>query len=165
MSGLRPLALLLLASASVAWADAGAACARVTIEQALLETNLARARGARCHADGAWAAAGALVWSPVLETAARRQAQSLADRGALSHTGPQGQTLAQRTADSGYRHGRVTENLAWGQPNLASVLRAWAGSETHCQNLVDPGVTEMALACVPARDGRPVWVMLKARPR
>ena len=72
--------------------------------------------------------------------------------------------LVQRAQAAGYAYGRIGENLAHGQRSLAQALAGWTASESHCVNLYDSRVTEMGLACVQGRDGRPFWAMLTGRP-
>jgi len=158
-----PLALSLVLCAPPA--GAGDFCAAVTPAIALAQVNSVRALGGRCDARGTFAATASLTWSPALERAAQQQADWLAAHDELVHTGPQGQTLAQRATEAGYRPARVTENLAHGQADVAAVVTAWTGSESHCANLYDAAVSEMALACRPGADGRPLWVLVLGRPR
>lgn len=139
------------------------ACPALGRDDAVLMVNAAREHGAACTAPSA-GGAGALRWSDRLEQAALAQAQWLASRNTLLHTGPQGRTLSERARAVGYRFVRVTENLGYGQTQLPQVLKGWTDSPTHCANLHDPRVTEMALACVPSAAGRPLWVMLQGRP-
>jgi uncharacterized protein YkwD len=106
-----------------------------------------------------------VAWSDALLRVATNQATWLAELGSLVHTGPQGQRVGARASEAGYRYLRVTENLALGQDNLPQALSAWSASASHCLNLYDQRVTEMALACAPARDGRPVWVLILGRPQ
>lgn len=148
-----------------AQAGAQTACATASSELALTLTNAARAAGHRCGLEGAFNSAGTVGWNPALERVALNQATWLADLGSLVHTGPQGQRVGARAAEAGYRYLRVTENLALGQASLTQAIGAWQASESHCLNLFDQRVTEMALACVPARDGRPVWVMILGKPQ
>ena len=136
------------------------ACPALDRDAAVALINAARERGASC----APAAGSALRWSDRLEQAAQAQAQWLASQNTLMHSGPQGQTLSERARAAGYRFARVTENLGYGQAQLPQVLKGWNDSPTHCANLHDVRVTEMALACVPSAAGRPVWVMLQGRP-
>ncbi len=130
----------------------------------LVQVNAARSQGAVCGARGGMAASGALSWSDALYRLAYRQAAWMADFGMLVHAGRDGETLSQRAAAAGYPFARIGENLAHGQPSLAQALDGWTGSEGHCVNLYDSGVTEMALACVPGRDGRAFWVLILGRP-
>ena len=146
-------ALLLLAAQALA-------CPLPARGDALRLINAARAQGAACSAG----AVGGLRWSEQLEQAANAQAQWLAAQDTLRHTGPRGEALSERVRAVGYRFARVTENLAYGQADLAQAVKGWNASPPHCANLHDGGVTEMALACAPSAAGRPVWVMLQARP-
>ena len=104
-------------------------------------------------------------WNPLLARAAQRQADWLARAGLLMHAGPRGESLATRVAAVGYRHGRISENLAAGQDGVKGAVRAWEASASHCRSLADPRVTETALACATGQDGEPVWVMLLGRPQ
>ncbi len=139
-------------------------CATLTTASILLQSNAARSQGALCGARGGVAPARALRWSDALQALAQRQALWMADFGVLVHVGSDGETLSQRAAAAGYAFARIGENLAHGQTTLAQALDGWTASEGHCVNLHDPGVTEMALACVPGRDGRAFWVLIVGRP-
>ena len=134
-------------------------------EEALRLTNQARAQPRDCGLRGHFAGAPALRWSAPLEAVADRQAQWLAPTMTLSHEGPAGQTIGQRAREAGYRFGRVTENLAHGQRDVATVIEQWLASDGHCANLMDGGVREFALVCRASGDGRPLWAMVLARPR
>jgi uncharacterized protein YkwD len=161
-----------MALALLAWAPSGAwsagrnraPCDALTPASMLVQVNAARSQGAVCGARGGMAASGALSWSDALYALAYRQATWMADFGMLVHAGREGETLSQRAAAAGYPFARIGENLAHGQPGLAQALDGWTASESHCLNLYDPGVTEMALACVAGRDGRAFWVLILGRP-
>lgn len=141
------------------------ACAGVDTAAGIRQVNAVRAAGARCGAAGSFAAvAQPLAWSPVLEGLARQQVAWLAQGGLLVHVGSEGQTLSQRAQAVGYRFAQVAENLAQGQRDVPTVLAAWTASDSHCANLYDPTVTEMALACASGGDGRPMWVLIVGRP-
>jgi uncharacterized protein YkwD len=163
----RARALALLAWLPLgAWAAGKlpAPCDTLSTTSALWQVNAARSQGAVCGARGGMAASGALSWSASLYALAYRQAVWMADFGMLVHAGRDGETLSQRAAAAGYPFARIGENLAHGQSDLAQTLGGWTASESHCVNLYDPGVTEMALACVPGRDGRAFWVLVLGRP-
>jgi uncharacterized protein YkwD len=158
--------------ACLAWAPLGASsadrpaapCATLTTASILVQVNATRAQGALCGARGGMAPSGALGWSEALYALAYRQALWMADFGMLVHAGRDGETLSQRAAAAGYDFARVGENLAHGQGSVAQALNGWTASEGHCVNLYDSDVTEMALACVPGRDGRAFWVLIVGRP-
>jgi uncharacterized protein YkwD len=154
---------LLAASLGTLRADPGP-CAAAGAAAAVQAVSRARAPGARCGERGSFAPAAALAWNAQLEAVARQQAQWMADYGMLVHTGRGGETLGQRASALGYRFARIAENLAQGQDSLAAALDAWTKSDGHCANLFDPAVSEMALACVPGADGRPMWVLILGRP-
>jgi uncharacterized protein YkwD len=149
-----------------AWsADAKPApCEALSAPAILAQVNAARARGATCGPRGGLAPSAALRWSDTLQGLALRQALWMADFGRLVHAGRDGETLSQRAAAAGYDYARIGENLAHGQASLGQALEGWTVSEGHCVNLYDSGVTEMALACVPGRDGRVFWVLILGRP-
>ncbi len=157
---------------AVAWGQSPAgplslpasACSALQPAAVLAQVNAWREQGARCGAQGGLAPAAALGWSPQLQAMAETQARWMADFGALVHRGRGGETLVQRAQAAGYAYGRIGENLAHGQRDLAQALAGWTASESHCLNLYDSRVTEMGLACVPGRDGRPFWAMLTGRP-
>ena len=141
------------------------ACAGLDTAGGIRQVNAVRAAGARCGAAGSFApATSPLAWSPLLEGLARQQVAWLAQAGLLLHAGSEGQTLSQRAQAVGYRFAQVAENLAQGQRDVATVLAAWTASDSHCVNLYDATVTEMALACASGGDGRPMWVLIVGRP-
>lgn len=130
----------------------------------MAEVNEVRELDSPCAQSGDPFILRRLAWSAGLERVALRQAEWLASLGRLVHAGPKGQTLAERADEVGYPYVQVSENLAMGQRSLAQVLAAWRASLSHCQNLYDGQVSEAALACVPAADGRLVWVLVLGRP-
>ena len=141
------------------------ACDGVAPEAVLQQVNATRARGLRCGGEGPLRQSGALSWNALLAQAAQRQADWLGRHGLLVHVGPRGESVAVRVAAVGYRHARVSENLAAGQDGVDAALRAWEASASHCRSLADPRVTETALACATGQDGEPVWVLLLGRPQ
>lgn len=133
----------------------------------LSQINRARTVAAACGIRAATAASAApmLAWSQRLERAADAHAAWLASSGHFEHSDAGGQTVGDRALAAGYRYARLNESLAWGPRDIAEVIAAWAASPEHCANLVDAAVSEMALACRPGADGRPVWVLVMGRPR
>ena len=159
------LALTIASSAGLVAAAPRSPCDGLQAAGVLQQVNAARAQGAVCGRLGGQAPAGALIWSEPLQAMAQQQAAWMAELGGLNHLGRNGESLAQRAQAADYRYDRIGENLALGQTSLAQALAGWTASEGHCLNLYDSRVTEMALACVPGRDGRPYWAMLTGRPR
>jgi uncharacterized protein YkwD len=117
------------------------------VSEILTRINSLRARGARCGSKGSFGAAPALGWNGLLQVAAAGHALDMAVNNYFAHESPQGQTLAARAAEAQYRYLVIAENIAAGQPTLDAVLATWMASDTHCANLMHPGVRELALAC------------------
>jgi len=164
----RVLLPALLATVVVAWAQelpCGAPASDAMRTLVLRELNTLRARPRACGARGAFTAATPLTWNTRLEAAAAQQALWLAPRNELTHAGPGGGRVGARVRAAGYEPGRVSENLALGQPDIDMLMQDWASSEDHCANLMDPGVHEVALACWHAAERQPLWVLVLARPR
>jgi uncharacterized protein YkwD len=148
----------------VATAPASAACPPPDLDAALAAANQLRAAGAMCGSRGAFAPAAPLRSHASLQQMAERHASWLAARGELAHTGEGGANLARRAQGAGYAFSRVSENLGLGQADAPAALQAWLASAGHCANLLDAQVSEAGLACAPTAAGRPLWVMVFARP-
>lgn len=155
------------AAAMLGWALAAAAQAAPAcptdaawIAQRVSEV---RSLGALCGQRGEFPAAGPVQWNPVLQEVAQRHAAFLVQVGRLQHTGAMGERVGERAHQAGYSYFRVGENLAHGQRSLDAALRDWTASDAHCAALFHPAYEEAAVACLPARDGRPVWVLVLGR--
>lgn len=129
-------------------------------EAVQVRVNALRSEGESC----ARPTAARLRWSSELERVAEAQADWVAQRGQLEHTGRHGTPLGARVHTAGYRYTRVAENLAWGTATLDDTLALWRRSDGHCRNLLDERVTELALACR-IGPGGPWWVMTLGRPQ
>lgn len=161
----RCTALGLAAVAAALAAGPATASCPADREVMLEKLNRVRAAGAMCGARGSFPPAQALQWNDLLAGMALAQAQWLVSVDELLHVGPRGETIGERAHQAGYRYARVGENLAQGQPTLDAALRAWQVSEAHCATLFAAPYTEAAIACLPARDGRPLWVMALGLPK
>ena len=96
---------------------------------------------------------GTLRWDARLQMVSRALAVDMARSGNFSHVDSAGRDLAARVAVTGYLPpsvpGTVLETIAWGEGDLAtpsSILDAWLGSDAHRQRLLDPHVTDVAVA-------------------
>jgi uncharacterized protein YkwD len=87
-----------------------------------------------------------LMRSAVLDACALRHATELARRGALSHTGSDGATPAQRAQLAGYAVAACGENLSIGTFEPAEILDRWLDSPTHLRNLASPVFTDYGIA-------------------
>jgi len=115
----------------------------------------------------------ALRRNKTLDQAARAFARYLARTGKFSHTAD-GRRPADRTLEAGYKHCRVSENLAlnvdsrgFGSRQLSrAAIEGWKRSPPHRKAMLDPYVIEMGTGVAKAaREHRYLSVQLFGRPR
>lgn len=99
---------------------------------------------------------GRVKYSHRLEKAAQAHLNDMVRNNFRSHTGSRGSKLSQRVKRAGYKFCYASENIAWGQRSLQSVMRTWVKSRGHYRNLVNRKAREFALV----RGGNNVWVMV-----
>lgn len=87
-----------------------------------------------------------LVWSNKLEKVAQKHSDDMHRKKFLSHKGSNGSQPEQRLNRVGYKWTAYAENVAMGQPDEATVMNSWIKSQGHCANIMNPHVTEMAVA-------------------
>jgi uncharacterized protein YkwD len=89
----------------------------------------------------------------------------MASRNYLEHRTPDGGTPRDRVLAAQYRARDLAENLAAGVPDLPDALQTWLDSPHHCENLMDPGFADVAVACVaqPGTQWGTYWTMLLGR--
>lgn len=128
--------------------------------EVLQRVNALRTAGAVCGTT-TYAAAAPLTWNNDLLKAAQGHASDMAKNNYFSHNRPDGGTLAQRVRATGYHNPAVGENIAAGQPNVASVVSKWIDSPGHCQNLMNPRFRNIGVACArnDAATYRLYWTM------
>ena len=144
-----------------------APAARGAVSREVLElTNKVRARGRNCGSRWFAAAPPLLAAPPTLTAAAAIHSQDMAQHDYLDHTGRDGSTPAQRVSRSGYRWQSIGENLAAGTMSARETVEGWTGSAHHCENLMDPRFTQMAVAYAvnPASAAGVFWTQLFATP-
>lgn len=116
-------------------------------EAILQQINTARTAGRVCGTE-ILPPVAAMRWNDVLFSAAARHSQDMASRNYFSHTSPEGVTFWQRISIEGYTGWGAGENIAAGQGSVSGVMAAWLTSEAHCRNIMQPVLTEVAVACV-----------------
>ena len=113
--------------------------------QMLAEVNALRESGCRCGTR--WMPpAPALSWNTQLANAARRHAGDMQRNDFFNHRGSDGSDMAQRIEEAGYQWQTIAENIAWGHPDVASVVQAWKESPGHCENMMNSQYSEMGAA-------------------
>ncbi len=130
--------------------------------------NQVRAAGANCGSKGVFAPAAALTWNPKLTDAASAHSIDMAAKNYFSHTSADGRTLGDRVNATGYAWGGLGENIAAGYVGINSVMDGWVASDGHCENLMNPSLTEVGLACAPGVSGSSYstyWTMDLGKPR
>ncbi|HET8745886.1 MAG TPA: CAP domain-containing protein [Ramlibacter sp.] len=158
-------ALLGLLCVSAADAAFHTSCS-VQAREALHRINAARAHAQRCG----WRSmppAPPLRWDGTLESVAAHHSRDMATRNYFDHRSPEGRMVFERVRASGYKYQIVGENLAGGDPHVASAVQGWIDSPSHCANLMDPRYVDVAVACVGDRRSQwgTYWTMVLGRRR
>jgi uncharacterized protein YkwD len=141
-----------------------------TPDEVLQRLNEARGQGADCGHSGNLVVAAPLTWSDNLAAVATAQSIEMAMLKSMQHRDSRNRGLAERLQAGGYRFSSAAENVAVGYPVLDDVVAAWLESKSHCENLMNPGLRELGLACVDARidgdasEGR-YWTLVLGTPR
>jgi len=79
-----------------------------------------------------------------LMEAAQRQARAMAESGQLTHTGPDGSTMAERAQAAGYNGWTALgEVVAAGVTSPEAVVAQWLASPEHRARLLDPAYREL----------------------
>ena len=145
----------------VAVGDASAVADRV-----LALVNDARQKQRRCGRKR-MSATHAVALSATLTRAAAAHAADMAAHGFMGHRGTDGSEAGVRATRAGYRWRSVGENVAAGQPDAETVVKAWLDSPGHCENIMSPNFSEMGVAFVaaPQSDLRILWAQVFAAPQ
>ncbi|MER7053624.1 MULTISPECIES: CAP domain-containing protein [unclassified Streptomyces] len=91
-----------------------------------------------------------------LTRAADDYSDVMASSGVMSHTGPDGSTMASRVEAAGYQWSTLGENIARGQGSAASVMDSWMKSPGHRANILNCSFEELGVG-VHFGDGGPWW--------
>jgi uncharacterized protein YkwD len=123
--------------------------------------NEMRHTGLDCGTEGVFGPANPLTMQPQLMDAARVHSAWMAVTDNFSHTspdGPYGDTMVERVESAGYMDWqRIAENIAFGQKTAAAVVNAWAESDGHCKNLMNPHLEHIGVGLIYSDNGRPYW--------
>ena len=122
--------------------------------------------GSRVEAARRQGGSGRLVRDRALDEAAQAQACYVASNGYRPnepHTGSRGSTPKVRVKAVGYRSCLTAENLGLGHVNGTAVVQGWMNSPGHRQNILLKDLREYGLG-VAMLEGRPVWIMVMAKP-
>lgn len=133
-------------------------------EDILRQINAVRAAGARCGGRQMGPAAP-LRWDTSLQGAASAHSVDMAGRNYFDHRSPDGRSVRDRTAATGYSWRTVGENIAGGDTTVDGVMNGWLGSPAHCENIMEPRFSDIAVACVqrPGSQWGTYWTMVLGR--
>ena len=99
-----------------------------------------------------------------LNQVAQQHANWMARNGQMSHVGANGSQMSDRLRSAGYRACFAAENVAFGQRDDMSVVRAWMNSASHRRSILDGRATVGTVASAIDGVGQTYWVMLVAQP-
>lgn len=104
---------------------------------------------------------------PILSKAAQLHAEAMAESGAFSHDGPDGD-LTERLRRAGYAFATAAENIGGGAPTPEETAAAWEQSPPHARNLLVPAVRDAgvghAKASGPGQPFTDYWCLILAEP-
>jgi uncharacterized protein YkwD len=113
---------------------------------------------ARVNAERAAVGAAPLTRCAALDRAAQAHTADQAAHNQMSHIGSDGSTLADRAARAGYRGWTALgENVAYGYPNVASVMAAWMNSPGHRANILSRNYTHFGAGYAVGSNGAAYW--------
>ena len=141
---------------------------RPAISRRVLElTNQARSHERRCGSQVFAAAPPLTLAPPALERAAAEHSEEMANHDYMDHTGRDGSSPAARVTRAGYLWKSVGENLASGILTPEDAVNGWVASPHHCENLMSPRFTQMAVAYAvnPSSSGGIYWTQMFGTPR
>ena len=132
--------------------------------EVMQRVNALRAAGAMCGST-AYAATVPMAWNSLLLQAASGHSSDMAQNNYFSHTSLDGRTMVQRVVATGYTYKALGENIAAGQSTVESVITGWTNSPGHCQNLMNPALRDIGVACVRSDTSsyRYYWTMVLGR--
>lgn len=122
--------------------------------------NEVRATGRLCG-DKFYPAAPPLRWNYVLQNAAQRHAQDMAQHNYFEHQDKKGNLAPVRAKVAGYASSYVGENLGAGYQSTQEVMHGWLASPKHCANLMQTQYQDVALAFAynPKSNWQRYWVL------
>lgn len=116
-------------------------------EYMLDRLNELRANGCTCGKQY-YGPVRSLQWDNTLESSALNHANDMKEKKYFSHYSKDGKDIGDRIFAVGYNWSFVGENLGIGQKDYEEVFQDWIHSESHCQMMMSPDVTEVAIVKV-----------------
>ena len=101
----------------------------------------------------------AVTLNDSLSIAAQLHSEDQAKHNAMSHTGSDGSTFAERAERAGYHHA-IAENVAYGYSTPEAVVAAWLNSPDHRANILDCEARAIGLGVAESADGTRYWTLI-----
>jgi uncharacterized protein YkwD len=114
-------------------------------EEMLREVNQYRSKGCRCGPKR-MPAVPPLKWNDQLKQVASAHAKDMQKNNFFDHKGSDGSSVAKRATVAGYKWSYIGENIAWGPPDIRSVVTGWIESPGHCKNIMSRDYKEIGAA-------------------
>lgn len=125
--------------------------------------NRMRVKGARCGSRF-YMGTGPVLWSDTLAEVSLEHSAAMAESGHLGHIGSDGSSAGVRLARFGYQWMTVGENIGEGHRSPVEVVRGWAESRGHCENIMNPAFKEAGAGYAKVA-GRIYWTLVLAAPK
>jgi uncharacterized protein YkwD len=125
--------------------------------------NALRSEGADCGSFGQFGPVPPLEPQEALGRAARAHSRDMGTRGFFAHVNPDGADATARARAQGFT-GVVAENLAWGQSDAASVVRAWEQNPEHCNAVMSTRFSSTGAGFSVGAAGKTFWTQVFGRP-
>ncbi|MFD2201262.1 CAP domain-containing protein [Shivajiella indica] len=110
-------------------------------ELLLLHLNQLRIQGCQCG-NVSMAPVPPVVWNSLLASAAQKHSEDMFANNFFLHIGSDQSTLKNRVDNTGYLWKLLGENIARGNFNEESLIKAWKNSPDHCKQMMDADFLE-----------------------
>lgn len=124
--------------------------------------NRMRVKGARCGGRF-YKGTRPVVWNDTLGKVSLEHSAAMAENRSLGHTGSDGSSAGTRLARFGYQWMTYGENIGEGLRSPEEVVKGWAESRGHCENIMNPAFKEAGAAYAKVA-GRIYWTLVLAAP-
>ena len=114
-------------------------------QELLTRVNNARING-RQYVSRYYKPISPVTWNTLLEAAAQRHSNDMANNNLFSHYGSDGSSPWDRIREAGYSMLSGGENIAAGYSTVLSVIEGWLKSPGHRANIMSPYFREIGAA-------------------
>ncbi|MGW7002229.1 CAP domain-containing protein [Streptomyces sp. NPDC054933] len=115
------------------------------------------------NVERAKAGCGPLTVNAKAQSAAQAHSDDMVGRHYFDHADPEGHHADFRLRAAGYDPGSWGENIAYGQPDPAAVVKEWMNSPPHRENILNCDFTVIGVGVNFGADG-PWWTQVFASP-